>query len=242
MSLLSVVQNVCKEIGLASPSSVIGNTDKQVIQLLALLNRAGRNRRDENFWPMLVRDTTITLVDGTADYSLPTDFNMAVAGTHFDQTSDWALIGPIDAEEWTHWNQGISAPPSRSLFRIKGFGSAKVYIFPTPDSGNAGDIYGYEYQSTYWVRTSAGTEGSKETYTIDTDVALFREDLLEMDLLWRWREAQRLDYGPEKLRADLAWAKEPTVKTGAETINLSRGKSRQVFLDSDNIPETIDGY
>lgn len=41
MTLLTAIQAVCNELGLASPSTVIGNTDQQVVQLLALANREG---------------------------------------------------------------------------------------------------------------------------------------------------------------------------------------------------------
>lgn len=41
MTLLTAIQAACNELGLASPASVIGNTDSQVVQLLALANREG---------------------------------------------------------------------------------------------------------------------------------------------------------------------------------------------------------
>ena len=41
-SLLQLVQAGCQELGIATPSSLIGNTDDQAIQLLALANREGK--------------------------------------------------------------------------------------------------------------------------------------------------------------------------------------------------------
>lgn len=42
MSLLTIIQDACQELNLQAPTQVIGNTDPQVIQLLALSNREGQ--------------------------------------------------------------------------------------------------------------------------------------------------------------------------------------------------------
>jgi len=47
LNLLQMVQQACNELGLLAPSSVIGNTDQQVIQLLALANREARDTFQE---------------------------------------------------------------------------------------------------------------------------------------------------------------------------------------------------
>lgn len=41
LSLLQMVQQACGELGLVQPSTIVGNTDAQVIQLLALAQREG---------------------------------------------------------------------------------------------------------------------------------------------------------------------------------------------------------
>ena len=43
MTLLSICQDAAKEIGVPSPSTVIGSTDTTNIQLLAAANREGKN-------------------------------------------------------------------------------------------------------------------------------------------------------------------------------------------------------
>ena len=242
MSLLTVVQNVAKEIGLPSPSVVIGSSNTLVIQLLALANRAGKQVRSDYQWPQLNRETTITLVAGTGSYNLPSDFDYAVMQTHWDQTRDWRLIGPVSAQEWQAWKQGAVTTPNRTLFRVKGFGSSQIYVHPVPDAGSAGSILGYEYQSTFWIRTAAGSEGSKEAFTVDTDVSLLIESALELELLWRWRRAKRFDYQTERQEAVASWAAESVALTGSEVIDMAGTPRRTLFLDYDNIPETNSGY
>ncbi len=51
-TLLELIQQVTGELGLLpSPSFVVGNTDPQVVQLLALANRLGRDISRQYEWP-----------------------------------------------------------------------------------------------------------------------------------------------------------------------------------------------
>ncbi len=66
MSLLSTIQDCCNELSLAAPVSVIGNTDPQVQQLLALANLEGQTfaqlQGPWGGWPELNTVYTFNLV------------------------------------------------------------------------------------------------------------------------------------------------------------------------------------
>ncbi len=241
MSLLTVIQNAAKELGLASPSTAYANTDPLVVQLVALANRAGKQVRDAFYWPQLLVEATVTLVDATASYSLPTDYNYPVMETYWDQVGYLPLLGPLSPGEWQAWQQGITPAPNRPMFRVKGFGSNKIYIIPTPTAAEAGNTLIYEYQSKYWLAGSGGSTPTKEAFTADTDVIFLREDLLELDIIWRWRRAKWLDNGSEQQEALNAWRREATAKQGAETIKLGSG-GRTRFLGPENVPDTHNWY
>ena len=59
-SLLALVAAACGELGLAAPNSIVGNTDQQAIQLLALANREGQQSFQEGTdiegWQMLRKE------------------------------------------------------------------------------------------------------------------------------------------------------------------------------------------
>lgn len=65
LTLLQMVQNACSEIGITVPTQVVGNSDPQIIQLLALANREGQEcyqaegRRDG--WQILNKEYTFTI-------------------------------------------------------------------------------------------------------------------------------------------------------------------------------------
>lgn len=69
MTLLTAVQQACQELALQSPQSVIGNTDPQVVQLLALANREAQEYAaiggQWSGWPELRKEYTFSLVPAT---------------------------------------------------------------------------------------------------------------------------------------------------------------------------------
>ena len=73
-TMLTLMQEVSNELGLVAPSYVAGNTSQEVIQLLALMNRAGYNLTKEYDWRILEKEyrfytqaitTTGTVVNGS---------------------------------------------------------------------------------------------------------------------------------------------------------------------------------
>jgi len=66
MSLLTIIQDVCNELTLPVPNTVIGNSDQQTAQLLALSNREGQEfvkiRGPWSGWPELNKVYTFNMV------------------------------------------------------------------------------------------------------------------------------------------------------------------------------------
>ena len=46
MTALTIVRDVCQELGLNVPNAVVTSSDPQVLQMLSLLNKEGRLLRD----------------------------------------------------------------------------------------------------------------------------------------------------------------------------------------------------
>lgn len=61
LTLLEIVQTACQELGLNAPASVVGSTDLQVIQLLALVNRDGNELYRSNDWTALQGEHIVNL-------------------------------------------------------------------------------------------------------------------------------------------------------------------------------------
>jgi hypothetical protein len=108
LTLLDLVQNFCEEMGIAAPSTVITSTDQQVLQILRILNRLGRDIARLNDWQRLntlaVITTTTTATTGntTANSAVITGIPStaglstayAVTGTGI---APFALIDSVDS-------------------------------------------------------------------------------------------------------------------------------------------------
>lgn len=146
-----MLQDVCNEVGLTEPTSVVTATDRVAKQLLATTHRV-LNDLQQYKWPQLARETSITLVSGTASYALPSDFDSRIIEAPWNRDNTWPLYGPISAEEWQYSKALGNASTFPQQFRLKGYATAQLFIDPTPSTSEAGQTLYYEYQSKNIVR------------------------------------------------------------------------------------------
>lgn len=99
-TMLSNMQDVCLELGLPSPSTVVSNNDEAVTQLLALMNRVGATLATEHDWQALATEYRFETVfyqytgdttDGSTTISnlssvtgLTTNFSVSGNGIQYD--------------------------------------------------------------------------------------------------------------------------------------------------------------
>ena len=161
MTILSICQNAALELGITYPSTVVtsstGTTDRR---LLAFAHRTGKDLRSSYDWVQLQKEYTITLVAGQAEYALPADFDQQLFRTHWDRNNHWELLGPLSPTEWQQKKSGITTTSPRRRFRVKGLGTNKFFVDPTPSTGDAGAILVFEYSSTSWVSPVIWTEST----------------------------------------------------------------------------------
>lgn len=163
--LLTTVKDLAKRLKIPAPSTVIGNTDRNVIELLSLVEETGRDLRDMHDWPELQKEFTFDLVSGQAAYQLPTDFNFQLFNTHWNRDSTWPLIGPIDPTAWQEYKSGVIASLPRQRFRVKGLGTYQFNIDPTPGAGDAGQTLVFEHCHTSWIKPATPWSSTYVTTT-----------------------------------------------------------------------------
>lgn len=194
MSLLTICQNIANQTGvLASPTTVVGNTDTSVIRLLGQAQRAGKELARCYPWAVLQTEATVS-TSSTSDYAMPTDFLKFLTRTQWDRTNYWELIGPTSPVRWQQLKSGITISGPRRRFRLKPVANAlRLFIDPTPSTV---DTLAFEYISTYWCQ-SAGGSGQTQ-WTADTDTGILDEDLLELGTKWRFLASMAMPYLEEK--------------------------------------------
>jgi len=203
MTLLTIVQAICDEVGVQKPTTVVGSAEPTAIQMLALANRGGKilARRSKGMggWTVLMKENEFETVASDPGYDLPSDFDHFVDETLWDRENFWKLRGPITAQEWQVYKSGLVSSGPRRRVRLKPeSGVRKFYVDPTPD---AAETLVYEYITKNWCQSASGT--GQSAWAADTDVPLLDDQLIEMDLRWRFLRAKQLDYAEEKQEFEL---------------------------------------
>jgi hypothetical protein len=192
VTLLSIAQAACGACGFAVPTTIVGNSDNTAVMLLRLLNKGGKLLAKKP-WQALQKEYTFSLVSSQASYAFPSDLGYFQNGTAWDRTQFWQLRGSLSPEEWQVYKSGLQSTTPQKRFRIK---SGAIYIDPTPSSTDSCVI---EYVSNKWV-----TDGSSffTAFSTDAQTSLIDEDLLELDLTWRFLERKGLAYFEARDEAD----------------------------------------
>ncbi len=207
MSLVTIVQGVCAQSNVPVPSSVIGNTDQNVVQMLTLLNREGLYFARAYDWTLLRKESSFTTLAAnqqiadltsytdSASASV-TDWDRFVPGTMWDRTSV-RPINPMTQVEYQN-EKARTAVGIFPRFIVRG----KALLFsPAPSAGNT--VY-FEYISKNWCQTSGGT--GKTAFSVDTDTGILNAELLTQAVLWRFLKAKGLDYAEEFRRCELMFS------------------------------------
>lgn len=224
-TLLDNVNQACRELGIPTTSTVTGSQDSQILQLLALANREGREQVSAPVqWPQLGAVQTITLVNGTASYAFPTDFNSYLPDTIWNPSMRWQVAGPVSAQNWQFLKSGLINSQPWMRYRIW---QGKIYFDPTPTSTNNGQTVTIEYQSKNFCLSATGTPQS--AWANDSDTFLLPDDILVMGLKWRFLAAKRLDYGEEKRAWADACDRELSRAYGSRDLPLNNLNTRDPF-------------
>lgn len=201
MTLLTIGQNVSDATGIERPSSIYGSSNETARRLLRLITASALSIVKRKAWSALIREHSITTVNGTASYALPDDFSRYVDDTAWDATNYWQMRGSLSPFEWQWAKRAlVSVPVNRRRFRVKWDTSSsarRIFIDPTPTSA---DSLVLEYVSSQWCQSSGGT--GQSAWAADTDTSRLDEELITLDTIWRFLNALGMPYSEEKQEAE----------------------------------------
>ena len=92
-TLLQIIQDTCDELALDRPTVVISSTDKQVRQMLALLNRLGRDITKQFEWQRLDKEALITAVQYTYTGTTTAGSNLITGLTTTGLSTNFTILG-----------------------------------------------------------------------------------------------------------------------------------------------------
>lgn len=185
MTLLTVCQEAASELGLRQPAAIVGSVDLTAQKLLRFANAGGKQLARYHDWQALIVEqtfTTLAQVEQT-DALDPDDYDrMAYNVEVWNRTQNLRYTGPTPQRIWQQLQTGIVSGGLVGWWRIKG---GQLNIYPAP---SAGDTLAFEYISKRWARSAADAEQVK--FQADTDTTVLDEDLLTLEVIWRFRASR----------------------------------------------------
>ncbi len=187
MSLLTMIASVCQRIGQPTPTAVMAATDETVLRLREIAEDEGRELARFGDWKVLRKTHTFTTTatESQTNSHTPADLGSYIDGTFWNRTRKMRLNGPVTADEWHHL-KALSSVPSDDTFYLEG---TTWLMQPVPP---AGQTIAYGYRSNQWCKSSGGT--AQETWAADSDVGILPERLMELGIIWRYRQSRNMDW------------------------------------------------
>jgi hypothetical protein len=159
ISLLTFVGNLADELRLDAPTTVVGNTNRNVKTMVRAIYNVADDMLDKAEWPETRRTHSFDLVASTAAYAFPTDFNRMVFNTEWDEDEQWPIV-PMTSEEYQQFRCAMAAEPIHRRYMARGSGSAQFFLYPTPDTSDAGKTMSFEYVSDTWILPKTWVTGT----------------------------------------------------------------------------------
>lgn len=230
MSLLTMVQKAAKRLNLNSPTAVIGNTNKEVIQLLNIADEEGQDLAQRYRWQRLVNESTFTTVATESQGAMTTlagaSFGWICNDTVWNRTRNRKMF-PIDDTQWQQMKSSNITGPDE-YFRIRG---NNFIVIPTM---TASQTVAFEWVSKNWCQSSGGT--GQSAWAADTDTGVLDENLMGLGLIWRFKKYKGLDYA-EDFNLYEAQVANAIARDGAKKRLTTGGPVTTRFLDRRSISE-----
>jgi hypothetical protein len=225
MTCLSIVQDVCQELGINSPNAVVSSADPQIMQMLKLLNKEGKalSVRPAEGWQAMQLQATFTTVAAetqTTVEAVAPNYKYIINNTIWNRSQRRPVFGPLTPQQWQAQQGWFSTGPY-SQYRIQG---GNINFIPAPAAGE--ECY-FEYATKAWVTDGATTYTQ---FTADGQTSLLDEELLRLGLLYRWKQAKGLDYSENKVEYEDRVNQAISRDTPKAILNMSRNANRLPYL------------
>jgi hypothetical protein len=189
VSYLELLQTFCAKWNLPVPNTV-ASPDPQVRQLVALFLEVVEDLRERPF-QQLRRRVNWTSIAGTDQGDIgilwsPSQspnpgaysYSSLIRCTLWDLTSRRPLIGPVSDADW-QLLQANPAPGPSFFYRID---SNRLLVWPAMSAGISLSVLVLNRAMVY----DPTVPTYKVAPTLDTDIFLLEDNLLRMELEWRW--------------------------------------------------------
>ena len=177
MTLLTIAQATAKNVGVAVPDQVIGDTSRTWTEFVAIANAAGEELARRVDWGHLTASTTLTGTGAAVAHSLPSGLSRIVQGVGVKTSS--GTVRPLTRAEWNTLTDTEGTP---RYFLLE---NDTIRLWPYLASAATATV---SYQSENWCSNGTGA------WAADDDTSLIDENLFLKCVIVRWRRQKGMDY------------------------------------------------
>lgn len=215
MTVLTCFQKASRRLLSQDQGSLFTGDEPFQIKCKELLSEAALDIAQAHDWNDLSSLCTLTTDGNTADFLLPADYGrmLVKADVH---SSIWSVnyLACQDKDEWIQLQRFMpSTVPGYWIIY-----SGQMHLLPTPRENENPCFW---YISKNLVRAADGT--LKSDFTADEDTFILDEQLLLLCLIWRWKQAEGLDYQEDMRNYEIRLSQLAAKDHGSKPIRSSRG-------------------
>ncbi len=189
-------REICSEVyglsGFSIPTAFQNGSDPDDNLIFFLLRRVARDLAKYR-WEELVVTSRITIIEGTTEYNLPSDFREMIPGTMRTMEDLRIVDFPSDFETWAQIDSKVGITGVQHRLRFQG---GKLVTLP---SDTEEYTIRFEYVSNNSVQDAEDENLTKNIFEKDGDIWLLDDDLVIKALKAKWS----IEKGLETIQADM---------------------------------------
>ena len=193
MTVLSVVQDVCKVVGVVEPSSIFsGITGNRTMQEMVALatEMAQRIAYDLREWSTQKTSATLVGDDATTAFNLPANYKRMLLNTNVWRST--STQQPMRFfPDFDQWQQRRAAAEADAWGEWTLYGG-QIHIVPVMPVGTTAR---FAYLDKNCVVLNSGGVGDR--FTNDADSFRLDERLLKLGMIWQWKAHKGSPYAED---------------------------------------------
>lgn len=214
MTILSVIQEACKAVGLDVPDAVASATDRRYVEMLSVANEMAERIAGGADWQALSTIGTFTGDGSATEFDLPSNYDRMPAKAQMWSSSLSAPLSHIEGlDRWL----GLDVQSFDFVVHAWTIYGGKVHIKPALATGVTAKFF---YISNGFVVPASGA--NKSAFTADEDTFILDERLLKLGIIWRWKERKGLDYAESMADYEEALQRRVAKDKGSSVLRLGR--------------------
>lgn len=231
-----IINRSLQALGLPSVETVVSAPDDQTgWQMMGIANELGDQLFRAHDWQFLQHDALFTGDGVTKSFAMPSNYGRMVNQTQWASKNRRPMFGPMTPQGWSWIQFGIVSVGVYYRYRIV---LDRFEVFPTPA---AGEEFHFYYISKNWVYDPVASEIAgepvfKDQITLDTDVPLFDDALMQAGCKWKIWAAKGMDATVLGNEFNFMLDAEKAQTQGAPVIALD-SRWEYLYISGQNVPD-----